>query len=144
MSWVASPSTSSRSGTRRTTGRPTRSTIGEGANIGAGTIFANYDGVTKHHTHVGRHSFVGSDTVLIAPVFVRDVFDVMARKRLHFDHSHETGVVFHMLSCVTECGRLGMTAIGDSPEQAWDTYQAATTALLEEGALARTPVALPT
>jgi hypothetical protein len=74
----------------------------------------------------------------------RDVFDVMARKRLHFDHSHETGVVFHMLSCVTECGRLGMTAIGDSPEQAWGIYQEATTALLEEGALARTPGALPT
>ncbi|WP_272948397.1 bifunctional UDP-N-acetylglucosamine diphosphorylase/glucosamine-1-phosphate N-acetyltransferase GlmU [Ornithinimicrobium sufpigmenti] len=47
-------------------------TIGEGANIGAGTIFANYDGVTKHHTHVGRHSFVGSDSVLIAPVDIGD------------------------------------------------------------------------
>ncbi|HEY3534533.1 MAG TPA: bifunctional UDP-N-acetylglucosamine diphosphorylase/glucosamine-1-phosphate N-acetyltransferase GlmU, partial [Pedococcus sp.] len=47
-------------------------TIGEGANIGAGTIFANYDGVAKHHTTVGRHSFVGSDTVLIAPVHVAD------------------------------------------------------------------------
>lgn len=47
-------------------------TIGEGANIGAGTIFANYDGVAKHHTHVGRHSFVGSDSVLIAPVDIGD------------------------------------------------------------------------
>ncbi len=47
-------------------------TIGEGANIGAGTIFANYDGVEKHHTTVGRHSFIGSDTVLIAPVTVAD------------------------------------------------------------------------
>ena len=47
-------------------------TIGEGANIGAGTIFANYDGMAKHHTHVGRHSFVGSDSVLIAPVDIGD------------------------------------------------------------------------
>ncbi|GAB3443479.1 bifunctional UDP-N-acetylglucosamine diphosphorylase/glucosamine-1-phosphate N-acetyltransferase GlmU [Phycicoccus ginsengisoli] len=47
-------------------------TIGEGANIGAGTIFANYDGVAKHHTTIGKHSFVGSDTVLIAPVTVAD------------------------------------------------------------------------
>jgi bifunctional UDP-N-acetylglucosamine pyrophosphorylase / glucosamine-1-phosphate N-acetyltransferase len=47
-------------------------TIGEGANIGAGTIFANYDGVTKHHTTVGAHSFVGSDSVLIAPVNIAD------------------------------------------------------------------------
>jgi bifunctional UDP-N-acetylglucosamine pyrophosphorylase/glucosamine-1-phosphate N-acetyltransferase len=47
-------------------------TIGEGANIGAGTIFANYDGVTKSHTTVGRHSFVGSDSVLVAPVEIAD------------------------------------------------------------------------
>jgi bifunctional UDP-N-acetylglucosamine pyrophosphorylase/glucosamine-1-phosphate N-acetyltransferase len=43
-------------------------TIGPRANIGAGTIFANYDGVSKHHTTVGEAAFVGSDTVLIAPV----------------------------------------------------------------------------
>jgi len=47
-------------------------TIGEGANIGAGTIVANYDGVTKSRTSVGRHSFVGSDSVLVAPVEVAD------------------------------------------------------------------------
>jgi bifunctional UDP-N-acetylglucosamine pyrophosphorylase/glucosamine-1-phosphate N-acetyltransferase len=47
-------------------------TIGAGTNIGAGTIFANYDGVAKHHTTVGRHSFVGSNTVLIAPVAIAD------------------------------------------------------------------------
>ena len=46
--------------------------IGEGANIGAGTIFANYDGVAKHQTTIGRHSFIGSDTVLIAPLNVAD------------------------------------------------------------------------
>ena len=45
-------------------------TIGARANIGAGTIFANYDGVAKHHTTVGEAAFVGSDTVLIAPVQV--------------------------------------------------------------------------
>lgn len=47
-------------------------TIGEGANIGAGTIFANYDGVTKSRTTVGAHSFVGSDSVLVAPVEIAD------------------------------------------------------------------------
>lgn len=69
----------------------------------------------------------------------RDVFDVVVRKRLHFDHSRKTGVVFHMISCVTECGRIGMTAIGDSPEQAWQTYQDATEALLEEATSALAP-----
>ncbi|MCO5310068.1 MAG: bifunctional UDP-N-acetylglucosamine diphosphorylase/glucosamine-1-phosphate N-acetyltransferase GlmU [Austwickia sp.] len=46
--------------------------IGAGANIGAGTIFANYDGIEKHPTYVGEHSFVGSHTVLVAPVSVAD------------------------------------------------------------------------
>ena len=47
-------------------------TIGAGTNIGAGTIFANYDGVAKHQTTIGEHSFVGSDSVLVAPVTVGD------------------------------------------------------------------------
>ena len=47
-------------------------TIGEGANIGAGTIFANYDGVAKHHSSVGRHSFIGSHTVVVSPVDIAD------------------------------------------------------------------------
>jgi len=47
-------------------------TIGEGANIGAATIFVNYDGVNKHRTTVGAHARVGSDTVLVAPVNVGD------------------------------------------------------------------------
>jgi bifunctional UDP-N-acetylglucosamine pyrophosphorylase/glucosamine-1-phosphate N-acetyltransferase len=47
-------------------------TIGEGTNIGAGTIVANYDGVAKGRTSVGRHSFVGSDSVLVAPVEIAD------------------------------------------------------------------------
>ena len=46
--------------------------VGEGANIGAGTIFANYDGVTKATSTVGAHSFVGSDSVLVAPVHIAD------------------------------------------------------------------------
>jgi len=47
-------------------------TIGEGSNIGAGTIFANYDGVQKHHTQVGDAVRVGSKNVLIAPVTIED------------------------------------------------------------------------
>jgi bifunctional UDP-N-acetylglucosamine pyrophosphorylase / glucosamine-1-phosphate N-acetyltransferase len=46
--------------------------LGEGVNIGAGTIFANYDGVLKHHTTVGDGVFVGSNSVLIAPVTIGD------------------------------------------------------------------------
>ena len=45
-------------------------TVGAGANIGAGTIFCNYDGFDKHETHVGEGAFIGSNTALIAPVRV--------------------------------------------------------------------------
>ena len=45
-------------------------TIGAGANIGAGTITCNYDGVAKHRTEIGEGAFIGSDTALVAPVRV--------------------------------------------------------------------------
>jgi bifunctional UDP-N-acetylglucosamine pyrophosphorylase/glucosamine-1-phosphate N-acetyltransferase len=47
-------------------------TIGEHSNIGAATVFVNYDGVAKHHTTVGDHVRVGSDTMLVAPVTIGD------------------------------------------------------------------------
>ncbi|SDD57856.1 bifunctional UDP-N-acetylglucosamine diphosphorylase/glucosamine-1-phosphate N-acetyltransferase GlmU [Nocardioides lianchengensis] len=46
--------------------------IGEGTNIGAGTIFANYDGVAKHRTTVGRHARTGSNNTFVAPVHIGD------------------------------------------------------------------------
>lgn len=46
--------------------------IGERTNIGAGTITCNYDGVFKHHTTIGKRAFIGSDTMLVAPVRVGD------------------------------------------------------------------------
>jgi bifunctional UDP-N-acetylglucosamine pyrophosphorylase/glucosamine-1-phosphate N-acetyltransferase len=45
-------------------------TVGAGANIGAGTIFCNYDGFDKWDTHVGEGAFIGSNTALVAPVKV--------------------------------------------------------------------------
>ena len=47
-------------------------TIGEGANIGAGTIFANYDGVAKHRTSIGAHAKTASNNTFVAPVTVGD------------------------------------------------------------------------
>ncbi|PPF78705.1 bifunctional UDP-N-acetylglucosamine diphosphorylase/glucosamine-1-phosphate N-acetyltransferase GlmU [Subtercola sp. Z020] len=47
-------------------------TIGEGTNIGAATIFANYNGVTKSHTEVGSHVRSGSHNVFVAPVTLGD------------------------------------------------------------------------
>jgi bifunctional UDP-N-acetylglucosamine pyrophosphorylase/glucosamine-1-phosphate N-acetyltransferase len=46
--------------------------VGEGANIGAGTITCNYDGMAKHRTDIGKGSFVGSNSSLVAPVKIGD------------------------------------------------------------------------
>ena len=46
--------------------------VGAGANIGAGAITCNYDGVVKHHTEIGAGAFIGSNSALIAPVTIGD------------------------------------------------------------------------
>ncbi|MCW5832845.1 MAG: bifunctional UDP-N-acetylglucosamine diphosphorylase/glucosamine-1-phosphate N-acetyltransferase GlmU [Labilithrix sp.] len=46
--------------------------VGEGANVGAGTIFCNYDGFQKHVTRIGKGAFIGSDSQLVAPVTIGD------------------------------------------------------------------------
>ena len=46
--------------------------MGARANIGAGTITCNYDGVNKHKTSIGEDAFIGSNTALVAPVSVGD------------------------------------------------------------------------
>jgi len=46
--------------------------VGEATNIGAGTVTCNYDGVMKHRTRIGKRAFIGSDTMLVAPVSVGD------------------------------------------------------------------------
>jgi len=47
-------------------------TIGEHSNIGASSVFVNYDGVTKSHTTIGSHCRTGSDNMFVAPVTVGD------------------------------------------------------------------------
>jgi bifunctional UDP-N-acetylglucosamine pyrophosphorylase/glucosamine-1-phosphate N-acetyltransferase len=46
--------------------------VGAGANVGAGTITCNYDGVAKHRTEIGKKAFIGSNSALVAPVKVGD------------------------------------------------------------------------
>ena len=47
-------------------------TVGRESNIGASSVFVNYDGVNKHHTTIGDHCRTGSDTMFVAPVTVGD------------------------------------------------------------------------
>lgn len=74
---------------------------------------------------------------------VEDLFDLVARSGLHFDQSRQTGVVFHMISSITECGRVGMTAIGDTPDSAQDVFDRAESALLTEARASLLPLPVP-
>lgn len=60
-------------------------TVGDGANIGAGTITCNYDGVSKHQTTIGKEAFVGSDSTLVAPVTIGDEAYVAAGSTITAD-----------------------------------------------------------
>jgi PGM1 C-terminal domain len=72
-----------------------------------------------------------------------DLFDIVARHGLHFDQSRQVGIVFHMISCITEHGRIGLTAVGDTPTEADRRYREAERVLLEEARLALAEAPLP-
>jgi hypothetical protein len=72
-----------------------------------------------------------------------DLFDVVVRHGLHFDQSRQAGIVFHMISSLTEHGRVGLTAIGDTPEDASRRYREAERVLLDEARLAFAEPPLP-
>ncbi len=72
-----------------------------------------------------------------------DLFDIVARHGLHFDQSRQVGVVFHMISSITEHGRVGLTAVGDTADDAETRYQDAQRILLEEARSALDEPALP-
>ena len=74
---------------------------------------------------------------------IDDVFDIVARRGLHFDQSRQSGVVFHMISSITECGQLGITSIADSPTQADELYEEAERVLLAEAEAALEGIFLP-
>jgi hypothetical protein len=87
-------------------------------------------------TPQGREKYLVATDHLESPelraLSVDDLFDIVARHGLHFDQSRQTGVVFHLISCLTEHGRLGLTAVGDSPQEADATYRRAQEILVAE------------
>ena len=72
-----------------------------------------------------------------------DLFDIVARRGLHFDQSRQDGIVFHMISCLTEHGRVGLTAVGDTADEAGRRYHEAERVLLEEARVSVAERALP-
>ena len=69
-----------------------------------------------------------------------DLFDIVVRHDLHFDQTRQTGVVFHMMSALGELGRTGLTAVGNSHEDAKAMYERAVAVLDQETVAGATPV----
>ncbi len=90
-------------------------------------LFLTADGAEKHLVATDH---LESDS--LRALTIDDLFDIVARHRLHFDQSRQVGVVFHMISCVTEHGRVGLTAVGNTPAEAEAMYQRAERTLLDE------------
>jgi PGM1 C-terminal domain/ATP-grasp domain len=70
-----------------------------------------------------------------------DLFDIVVRHNLHFDQTCQRGVVFHMMSALGELGRTGLTAVGDSHEDAKALYERAVAILDQETAYPQPVVA---
>jgi hypothetical protein len=80
---------------------------------------------------------------LLCGLTLDDLFDVTVRNRLHFDPARQVGAVFHMMSMLSELGRIGLTAVGDSADEADANYRRATQVLAEEATPAPEPVLPP-
>ncbi|MEX0664928.1 MAG: peptide ligase PGM1-related protein [Acidimicrobiia bacterium] len=90
--------------------------------------------------------FVASDHVespLYRGLTPDDLFDIVVRNGLHFDHSRQTGAVFHMLRALGERGFFGLTAVGDSPDDARAIYDRAIEVITSEAAEAMAERPLP-
>jgi len=84
----------------------------------------------------GRKKFLVASDHLESPRYrgftLDDLFDVVVRRGLHFGQVRQTGVVFHMLSGLGSAGRLGLTAVGNSPEEACSIFDETKRVLDEE------------
>lgn len=90
-------------------------------------LFVTAGGAEKHLVATDH---LDSDS--LRALTIEDLFDIVARHRLHFDQARQVGVVFHMISCVTENGRVGLTAVGNTATEAEAMYQRAERTLLDE------------
>ncbi len=94
-----------------------------------------------HEKHLVATDHLESD--LLRGLSPEDLFDIVARHGVHFDQSRQEGVVFHMISSLTEHGTVGLTAVGDSPAEADRRYRDAERILLEEARVALEERPLP-
>ena len=88
--------------------------MGEGVNVGAGSITCNYDGYHKFHTTIGNHVFIGSDTMMVAPVTIGD------------------GALVGASSCITQDVPADALALERTEQRIVEGYAATRRAKLEE------------
>lgn len=84
----------------------------------------------------GKSKFYVASDHLESPGFKtltpNDVLDIALMRGLNFDQATQVGAAFHMLSAVPEMGQLGITCVGDSPEEAQERFEQAERVLVEE------------
>lgn len=90
-------------------------------------VYTTATGATKHLVATDHLS-----NPRLRALTVDDLFDVVVTHGLHYDGVRQAGVVFHMFSCLTEHGRVGLTAVADTPGEAWELYQRAESVLVGE------------
>ncbi len=73
---------------------------------------------------------------------ISDLFDLVAVSGIHYDQARERGIVLHMMSAITELGRVGLTAVGATADEADERYAAAEKILLEDAGIALEPHAI--
>ncbi|HEY9646905.1 MAG TPA: peptide ligase PGM1-related protein, partial [Chroococcidiopsis sp.] len=81
-------------------------------------LFYNQQGTAKY--------YVATDNLASARykgLLPNDLMDIIASHNLHFDSTTKTGTVFHMIGCLSEFGKVGLTTIGNSPAEAESIYQ---------------------
>jgi hypothetical protein len=107
-----------------------------------------YDPVTAlFMTPFGREKYLVATDHLesesLRGLSLDDLFDIVARHGLHFDQARQRGVVFHMISCLTEHGRVGLTAVGDTPDDADTVFRKAERILSDEASSSLLEQGLP-
>jgi PGM1 C-terminal domain len=90
-------------------------------------LFLTADGREKHLVATDH-----LESPSLRALTLDELFDIVARHRLHFDQARQSGVVFHMMSCLTEHGRVGLTAVGNSAAEANSLYRRAEQILVDE------------
>ncbi|NJN86078.1 MAG: carboxylate-amine ligase, partial [Leptolyngbyaceae cyanobacterium SL_7_1] len=80
-------------------------------------LFRNQRGIPKYYIatdNLQKDAYKG--------LLPSDLMDIIAQRHLHYDSTTQTGTVFHLIGCLSEFGKLGLTSIGNSPEEAEAIY----------------------